>query len=295
MGASNAVAPRRKWRNRCAIFFFASACVCFNPHPPVGGGCNCTSARLRSESVAFQSSPAPWGAGATVRAASALSASGAFQSSPARGGGCNQRIIRNTLDVGRFQSSPARGGRVQLQQAFAMHGAFQRFNPHPPVGAGATAPSAAPMPGIARFQSSPARGGGCNPYPQHTPSASVVASGWSVGREWGWIQMEQMERQFGKSHLRRVFWGFFGSICSICSICSMRAARQKSPAPCLGGARLAVRGAIIPNCDHARKVGGNASPACNSSAPFEIIHNGRCIPAKLGCYSARINQSNPSL
>ena len=181
---------------------------------------------------------------------------------------------------------------MQLQQAFAMHGAFQRFNPHPPVGAGATAPSAAPMPGIARFQSSPARGGGCNPYPQHTPSASVVASGWSVEREWGWIQMEQMERQFGKSHLRRVFWGFFGSICSICSICSMRAARQKSPAPCLGGARLAVRGAIIPNCDHARKVGGNASPACNSSAPFEIIHNGRCIPAKLGCCSARINQSN---
>ena len=185
MGASNAVAPRRKWRNRCAIFF---------------------RKRMRL-----------------------------------------------------FQSSPARGGRVQLQQAFAMHGAFQRFNPHPPVGAGATAPSAAPMPGIARFQSSPARGGGCNPYPQHTPSASVVASGWSVGREWGWIQMEQMERQFGKSHLRRVFWGFFGSICSICSICSMRAARQKSPAPCLGGARLAVRGAIIPHCDHARKVGERLS------------------------------------
>jgi len=134
-----------------------------------------------------------------------------------------------------FNPHPPVGGRVQLQQAFAMHGAFQRL-----------------------FQSSPARRGGCNPYPQHTPSASVVASGWSVGREWGWIQMEQMERQFGKSHLRRVFWGFFGSICSICSICSMRAARQKSPA-------------------------------------FEIIHNGRCIPAKLGCYSARINQSNPSL
>ena len=37
---------------------------------------------------------------------------------------------------------------------------------------------------------------------------------------------------------------------------------------------------------------GNASPAWNGSAPFEIIHNGRCIPAKLGCYSARINQSN---
>jgi len=43
------------------------------------------------------------------------------------------------------------------------------------------------------------------------------------------------------------------------SICSMRAARQKSPAPCLGGARLAVRGAIIPNCDHARKVGERLS------------------------------------
>jgi hypothetical protein len=70
--------------------------------------------------------------------------------------------------------------------------------------------------------------------------------------------MEQMERQFGKSHLRRVFWGFFGSICSICSICSMRAARQKKPRAVLGGreARLAVRGAIIPNCNHARKVGG---------------------------------------
>ena len=68
--------------------------------------------------------------------------------------------------------------------------------------------------------------------------------------------------------------------------------REKKPRAVLGGARLAVRGAIIPNCDHARKVGGNASPACNSSAPFEIIHNGRCIPAKLGCCSARINQSN---
>jgi len=42
--------------------------------------------------------------------------------------------------------------------------------------------------------------------------------------------MEQMERQFGKSHLRRAFWEFFGSICSICSICSMRrAAPRKNP------------------------------------------------------------------
>ena len=70
--------------------------------------------------------------------------------------------------------------------------------------------------------------------------------------------MEQMERQFGKSPLRRVFWEFFGSICSICS---MRRAAKKSPAPCLGArvARLAACGAIIPNCDHARKVGERLS------------------------------------
>ena len=181
----------------------------------------------------FQSSPAR-GGGCNAPSARLPCMNSAFQSSPARGGGCNwiDRAIWYAHEV--FQSSPARRGGCNNRLQHMLRG------------------------GNGEFQSSPARGGGCNPYPQHTPSASVVASGWSVGREWGWIQMEQMERQFGKSHLRRVFWGFFGSICSICSICSMRAARQKSPA-------------------------------------FEIIHNGRCIPAKLGCYSARINQSNPSL
>ena len=96
-----------------------------------------------------------------------------------------------------FQSSPARGGRVQLQQAFAIHGAFQRFNPHPPVGGGCNGISTMSFSATARrrFNPHPPVGGGCNPYPQHTPSASVVArkrgqfdhviSGWSVGARVG--------------------------------------------------------------------------------------------------------------
>ena len=144
-----------------------------------------------------------------------------FQSSPARGGGCNGDRPVPTSGYAAVSILTRPWGRVQRY----LYHEFFSYRP-------------------TAFQSSPARGGGCNPYPQHTPSASVVASGWSVGREWGWIQMEQMERQFGKSHLRRAFWGFFGSICSICSICSMRRAapRKNPPQATLAGGVCVERG-----------------------------------------------------
>jgi len=50
--------PRAENGATVAPFFFASACVCFNPHPPVGGGCNPYPQHTPSASVAFQRSSA---------------------------------------------------------------------------------------------------------------------------------------------------------------------------------------------------------------------------------------------
>ena len=39
-GCKQCSCPAPKMAQPLRHFFFASACVCFNPHPPVGGGCN---------------------------------------------------------------------------------------------------------------------------------------------------------------------------------------------------------------------------------------------------------------
>ena len=109
----------------------------FQSSPARGGGCNATPKPLSRLKVAtFQSSPAR-GGGCNVRAASALSASGAFQSSPARGGGSNSVEFSVANNLVMFQSSPARGGGCNAE--------------------GNTASISS-----STFQSSPARGGGCN-------------------------------------------------------------------------------------------------------------------------------------